>query len=426
MDQENTLILSLRIEVTQLRRTEVIETMNRTLPDVHHPQLTRGLLFLMALTCGFTVANVYVNQTLLASMAQTFGGTITQIGWVATLAQVGYALGNLFLVPLADMVERRRLMLVLLGIVSISIAAAAVSPNMNWLISIHLVIGITTVIPQVVVPMAASLVIAEQRGRVLGNVAIGLVCGILGARFVSGWIDAIYGWRVMYWISFGCMIGLMILVRSLFPRSYGRAEMTYRALIASLLPLIRKEQVLRKTCISQAFVFGAFSVFWTTLALLLASPAYSLGSGAVGMVGLVGIGGAFATPLVGRVIDRMGAVFAGRVCTAAALFSYLLLLLWGERLMVLVFAAFLITVGTQANQVACQARLFEQSSEARNRLNGLYMVATFLGGALGSYLVLLAWSHWQWGGVCVTGLSMLLISSIGLIDRGNSFGTSNG
>jgi len=125
-------------------------------------------------------------------------------------------------------------------------------------------------------------------------------------------------------------------------------------------------------------------------------------------------------------IDRMGAVFAGRVCTAAALFSYLLLLLWGESLLVLVFAAFLLTVGTQTNQVACQARLFEQASEARNRLNGLYMVATFLGGALGSYLGLLAWSHWQWVGVCVTGLSMLLISSIGLIDRGNSFGTSNG
>lgn len=132
----------------------------------------------MALTCGFTVANVYVSQTLLASMAQTFGGTITRIGWVATLAQVGYALGNLFLVPLADMVERRRLMLVLLAIVSLSLAAAAVSPNMNWLISIHFVIGMTTVIPQVVVPMAASLVEAEQRGRVLGNVAIGLVCGI--------------------------------------------------------------------------------------------------------------------------------------------------------------------------------------------------------------------------------------------------------
>ena len=125
-------------------------------------------------------------------------------------------------------------------------------------------------------------------------------------------------------------------------------------------------------------------------------------------------------------IDRMGAVFAGRVCTAAALFSYLLLLLWGESLLVLVFAAFLLTVGTQTNQVACQARLFEQASEARNRLNGLYMVATFLGGALGSYLGLLAWSHWQWAGVCVTGLSMLLISSFGLIARVNSRGTSKG
>ncbi|WP_223067958.1 MFS transporter [Paenibacillus caui] len=390
--------------------------------ETFRPKLTHGLVFLMTLTCGFTVANVYLNQTLLASMAQTFGVTVAQIGLVATLAQVGYALGNLFLVPLGDMMERRRLILILLGLVSLSLAAVASSMSLIWLVVFHFTVGLTTVIPQIVVPLAASLAQAEQRGKVLGNVAIGLVCGILGARLISGWVDGLFGWRAMYWISFSCMVLLMALIRTRFPRSRSSTAMSYLGLIKSLGPLLRREQVLRQACVSQGLVFGAFSVFWTTLAFLLKSPAYSLGTETVGLVGLVGIGGAFATPVIGRLVDRKGAVFAGIACTAVALMSFVLFLFGGYSLPAVVFAAFLLTVGTQANQVACQARIFALSAEMRSRLNGLYMVSTFLGGALGSYLGVLAWSRWQWAGVCITGIAMILVSFSGLIRWRNTSG----
>lgn len=165
-------------------------------------------------------------------------------------------------------------------------------------------IGICTVIPQIIVPLVASLVDEKVRGKVLGNVAIGLVCGILGARFVSGLIDVHFGWRAMYWVSFASMLVIIVLTRLLLPKSQGVASMKYSELLTSLGPMFIQEKVLRQACISQGMIFGAFSVFWTTLGFLLQSPSYSYGSDVVGLVGLVGIGGAFATPIIGRVIDK--------------------------------------------------------------------------------------------------------------------------
>ncbi|MBU7315404.1 MFS transporter [Paenibacillus oleatilyticus] len=379
--------------------------------------LTRSLVFLMALTCGFTVANVYINQTLLVGMAHTFQTTEVQIGLVATLVQIGYAFGNLFLVPLGDRVERRRLIIALLGLVSLALALAAMAPSASWLIAAHLLIGATTVVPQIVFPWAAELVDVRQRGNVLGKVAIGLICGIFGARLLSGIVDAQLGWRAMYWISLACMLLLIGWVRWKFPRSKPSATLTYGALLRSLGPLFLKESVLRQACLSQGMVFGAFSVFWTTLAFLLKSPTYSLGSEFVGIVGLIGFGGVFASPVVGRIIDRKGAWFANLLCLLVVAASFLLLAISSNRLPILLLGAFLLTVGTQANQVACQARIFALSAAARSRLNGLYMVSTFLGGAAGSYLGVLAWSHGQWSMVCLTGALMAAASFGGLAGR---------
>ncbi|MCM3268996.1 MFS transporter [Paenibacillus elgii] len=379
--------------------------------------LTPNLVFLMAATCGFTVANVYINQTLLVSMAHTFRTTEVQIGLVATLVQIGYALGNLFLVPLGDRVERRRLIIALLGFVSLALTLAALAPSASWLIAAHLLIGATTVVPQIVFPWAAELADVRQRGNVLGKVAIGLICGIFGARLLSGIVDAQLGWRAMYWISLACMLLLIGWVRWKFPRSKPSGALTYGALLRSLGPLLLKEPVLRQACLSQGMVFGAFSVFWTTLAFLLKSPSYALGSEFVGIVGLVGFGGVFASPVIGRIIDRKGAWLANLLCLLVVAASFLLLAISGNRLPVLLLGAFLLTVGTQANQVACQARIFALSAEARSRLNGLYMVSTFLGGAAGSYLGVLAWSHGQWSMVCLTGSLMVAASFGGLVGR---------
>lgn len=379
------------------------------LEDLIRSGPSKGLIALMVITCGFTVANVYLNQTLLVDMAKTFDSTVAEIGGVTTLTQVGYAIGNLLLVPLGDMFERRRMIVFLLLAVSLSLLSAALSSSLTWLIVSHFAIGITTIIPQLIVPLAASMANDRNRGKLLGTVAIGLVCGILGARIVSGIVDSIWGWRVMYWISFGFMLLLTLLIRFRLPQSQGETALPYRQLLLSLGPLFVKQKALQSACLSQGMVFGSFSVFFTTIGFLLQSPPYEYGSAVVGLVGLVGIGGAVATPLIGLIIDRKGAALANKICMLAAMASFLISAVAAYWLPGLIGSALLLTVSTQANQVACQAKIFELSANARSRLNGLYMVFTFIGGAIGSYVGVWAWSNWQWSGVCVVGSIMVFI-----------------
>ncbi|WP_445491354.1 MFS transporter [Niallia sp. 03133] len=379
------------------------------------PVLTKKLIFILAAACGFTVANVYLNQTLLVSMANTFAVSAASIGIVATLTQAGYALGNLFIVPLGDILERKKLILTLLSIVSILLASAALSMNVLWLIGVNLLLGFATIIPQIIVPLAVHLASENNRGKVLGNVTIGLVCGIFGARIISGFADSHFGWRSMYWISFAGTILLFFLLLLFLPTSKGNKTVSYKKLLASLGPLFLKEKVLQKACLSQGMMFGAFSVFWTTLVFFLSSPPYSYGSKMAGIIGLVGIAGAFAAPIIGRIIDQKGSGFATALCMSFSLLAYIILATLGHWLPGLIVGALLITVGTQANQVACQASIFQLSPEQRNRLNGLYMVSTFLGGALGSYLGVFAWSRWHWFGVCSVGMIMIGIAFTSLI-----------
>lgn len=379
------------------------------------PVLTKGLILLMAAACGFTVANVYLNQTLLVSMGNTFHVSATSIGIVATLTQVGYAFGNLFLVPLGDIFEQRKLILCLLSAVCAILAATALSINVTWLIAANFLLGFVTVVPQIIVPLAANLAAEGNRGKVLGTVAIGLVCGILGARFISGFVDSHYGWRSMYWVSFASTIVIIIFIAMYLPKSKGNQVIQYKKLLASLGPLFIREKTLQKACLSQGMMFGSFSVFWTTLVFLLSTSPYSYGSAMAGLIGLVGIAGAFATPMIGRVIDKKGPKFANTLCMLTSLIAFLISIFLGYWLPGLLLGALLVTVGTQANQVACQATIFQLSPEKRSRLNGLYMVSTFLGGALGSYLGVLAWSKWHWYGVCIVGMLMIGIGFGSLI-----------
>lgn len=372
--------------------------------------LTKRIVWLLSATAGFTVANVYLNQTLLVSMADSFAVSETQIGMIATLSQIGYAFGNLFLVPLGDLYERKRTILLLLLFVCVGLLASALAQNFIWMVIASLFLGFVTIIPQIVVPLAASLAKANERGRILGNIAVGLVSGILGARLVSGFVDAQFGWRAVYLLSLGFTILLLVLIRLGLPKNKESQNMSYKQLLLSLGPIFVKENVLRRVCLSQGMMFAAFSLFWTTLVFLLTSPPYSYGSGAVGTIGLVSIGGAFAAPVIGRFIDSKGASLANMICMVIGLLSFIVAFAGGGFLPAVIASALLVTVGTQANQVACQAKLFQLSPEKRSRLNGIYMVSTFLGGALGSYVGVQAWSHFHWTGVCTAGLIMVAIS----------------
>ena len=374
------------------------------------PALNQMTVTVMSVACGLTVSNVYLNQPLLAEIGHAFHADARHAGAVTTLTQIGYTLGILLLVPLGDALERRRMILILLAAVTCALTLAAIAPNLVWLAAAGLLIGLTTIIPQIVIPLAASLVDADRRGQIVGRVSSGLLIGILGGRVVSGVLGQHLGWRFVFALASALMVALAIAVLKWFPRSRTTATMPYGALMRSLPALLREEPALRQACLFQAMAFGSFTAFWTALPFFLSTPPYHYGAAAAGMFGIVGIGGALAAPVVGKLADRRGPLWANGIAMSLTLLSYLVFRLGGMHLACLILGVLLLDVGVQANQVANQTRLFSLRPDARNRLNAVYMVGAYTGGSLGSFLGAWAWTRNGWPGVCAVGLTLLLIA----------------
>src|SRR3954451_19830446 len=284
--------------------------------------IEKRTLRMMAIGCGLAVANNYYSQPLLADMGRDFGVPDRQMGLVAMLSQVGYALGLLLFVPLGDRLERRSFILVMLGAVTVALLGVAVAPSFAWLAAASLAVGVTTITPQLLVPFAAHLADPEERGRVVGTVMSGLLIGILAARTVSGLVGEYLGWRAMYGVAAAVMVALALALRWLLPRSQPEdSGISYLGLLRSIGGLLGGEPVLRQSCLFGAMSFGAFSAFWTTLAFHLAGPPFGYPSGVVGLFGLVGIAGALAAPVAGRLADRCSprmTIGAGLACVLLA------------------------------------------------------------------------------------------------------------
>lgn len=366
--------------------------------------IPRRTLWAMAIGSGLAVANNYYNQALLADMGRRFGVPDRRMGLIATLSQVGYAVGLLLFVPLGDRLERRSLILTTLGAVTVALIGVATAPNFAWLAAANLAVGIATITPQLLVPFAAHLAEPAERGRVVGTVMSGLLIGILSARTVGGLVGDRLGWRAMYAIAAGLMVILAMALRRLLPRSEPeRTGMSYLGLLGSLGGLLRDEPVLRQSCLFGASSFGVFAASWTTLSFHLAGPPFGYSGGVVGLFGLVGIVGALAAPLVGRLADRRDArrtILLGPGCVLASfgLFAAAGRTLWG-----MVSGVVLLDLGAQSCHISNQSRIYAVRPEARSRMNTAYMVSCFTGGAVGSGLGAWGWGSAGWEGVCLVG-----------------------
>ena len=361
----------------------------------------------MAVGSGLAVANIYYVQPLLADMGRYFGVPDRRMGLVAMLSQVGYAAGMFFFVPLGDRLERRSFILVTLAAVTIALVGMATAPSFLWLAAASLVVGVTSVAPQLLVPFAAHLADPSERGRVVGTVMSGLLIGILAARTVSGVVGEYLGWRSMYGIAAAVMVALALALRERLPRSQPEPlEVSYIGLLLSIGGLLRDEPVLRQSCFFGAMGFGAFSTFWTTLAFHLARPPFEYGSGVVGLFGLVGIVGALAAPVAGRIADRRSArwtIGAGLTCV---LLAYVVLYALGRTIVGMVLGVIVLDLGAQSAHISNQSRIYAVRPEARNRMTTAYMVTYFVGGAVGSSAGAWGWGRAGWGGVCLVGLGM--------------------
>ena len=361
----------------------------------------------MAVGVGAIVANGYYIQPLLAVIGRSFHASVSTIGSLAMLTQIGTALGMLLFVPLGDKYERRSLITLLVSAAAISLALLAASANLAWLLLACFAVGATAATVHVIVPLAAHLAPERERGRIVGFVLSGLLIGILLARTFSGFWGSAFGWRSVYWFGSAVMLLLAVTYRRMLPRVDPVFHLPWSALMGSLVGLVRKHSILRQASFSGAMSFGAFSTFWTTLIFLLGTPPFHYGAKAAGLFGLVGVVGAAGAPLVGHFADKKGtwtAVLLGLLITAS---GFLVLLAAGKTLPGLILGVILLDAGVQATHVANQTRIYALDPEARSRLNTVYMVSYFVGGALGSFFGTVCWIHAKWTGVCLLALGML-------------------
>lgn len=371
--------------------------------------LSKSLVLLMAITAGMGVANLYYNQPLLGNIGHTFHADAHQTGNITMFTQIGYAIGMFFFVPLADIKERRNLITVLLIAVTLSLIGVATAQNLLWIDLASLAVGVTTIVPQIMIPLAATLAPPKEQGKVIGTVLSGLLFGVLLARTVSGLIGGTFGWRWMFWIAAALMLVLALFLRVALPKNEPDTSIAYRHLFVSIFQLIKKHRTLREAAFVGAMMFGSFSSFWTSLTYFVESPVYHFNSQIAGLFGLVGVVGASCAPIVGRFADRLSPKAIIGVLMSVGLLSFILFGTSGQFLWALIVGIILLDLGVQGTQVANQARIYPLAPEARGRINTVFMVSTFLGGALGSSIGSYAWKEWGWHGVCtVSGIMVSL------------------
>ncbi len=372
------------------------------------PPLPSSTVWLMASAAGLIVANIYYAQPLLADIARAFGLTVTRAGGIAMLCQVGTATGMFLFVPLGDKFERRGLITLLLCAAALSLALVAVAQNTLWLALASFAVGATGATVHVVVPFAAHLASPRERGKVVGSVLGGLLFGILLARTFSGFVGAAFGWRAVYATAAVAMILLAVVLRFRLPRSVPEQVISWPALIRSAFGLAVRHAALRESAIIGAMLFCAFSAFWTTLIFLLQSPPYHSGSTVAGLFGLVGAVGALGARTVGHLADKHGPRVTVAVGLWMSLAAFILMAVAGRSMLGLIAGVILMDLGVQIAHVSNQTRIYSIDPNARSRLNMVYMVTYFTGGASGSYLGALAWHRFGWLGVCSLAIAALL------------------
>lgn len=366
--------------------------------------LSKSLVLIMAAAGGVVVANLYYAQPLLSEMSRTFKVSEGSIGIVAMLTQIGYATGMFFILPLGDIKERRKLIVLMLYLASGGLLLMSVSFNIALLLFAAFAVGFTSVVPQLIVPLAAQLAPPRDRGRIIGIVMSGLLIGILLSRTFSGIIGGAFGWRVVYIIGTVLMILLATILKVILPITLPTSDIKYTKLLKSLWGILKTEPVLKEASINGAMMFATFSAFWTSLIFLMESPVYKLGAQAAGLFGLVGVGGALAAPLIGRIADKKSPRFTVGIAIMISTLSYICFWTLGFKIWGLVIGVILLDLGTQSGLVSNQARTQALSAEKRNRINTIFMVSYFIGGSLGSVLGAYSWAHFGWNGVCAVGL----------------------
>lgn len=371
-------------------------------------KLTNSVLYLMSISAGLVVANLYYSQPLLNQIGETFNVGESAASNVVLAAQLGYAIGLLIIIPLGDMVSNIKILKVDFVVMLIALLAAATSTSLWALVISCLFIGISSAIPQFFVPMAANLADDDNRSRAIGVMMTGLLIGIIGSRVISGFIGEQFGWQTMYYVSAIVMVILFITLYFKLPRINPHYKGTYGELIKSMWKFFKTEPTLRLAIMRGTLSFMGLSAMWTTLVFVM-KDSFGYGSSITGLFGLLGIVGALGANVVGKLNDRYSKNKIITVGILLLLFSWLLFLFSTHFIIGIALGIITVDLGQQTIHITNQNIILAKIPGARNRINTIYMVIFFIGGALGASLGSIAYEDYGWSGVSIFGLSLTIL-----------------
>ncbi|KKX49558.1 MULTISPECIES: MFS transporter [Sphingobacterium] len=366
----------------------------------------KWIIPVMSFSAGTIVANVYYSQPILRNIAESLGKSENAVGKIAVLAQLGYGLGMFFLLPLGDKLNRKKLILSICLTLIVMLLILANTTNFTLLLVLSFIIGVCSTPAQIILPMSAALG-KENRGKNVGIVFSGILCGILGSRLLSGALTDLWGWQSVFLCSAILVSISSLLLFFLLPEMPAKFKGSYFGLLKSTISLIGQYKILRQASLLGSFTFGVFCSFWTTLTFHLSEEPFHYPASTIGLFGLIAIGGALVAPYFGKMADK-GQVFKNLYLTVGMLFlSILVMWFFPHSIWVLIIAIFFLDIGVQATQITNFTRIYSLDEQAHSRLNTVYMTTYFIGAGTGTFFGLLSWSLGGWD----FALSQMLIWS---------------
>ena len=372
--------------------------------------LSPALIVLMSVATGLAVASNYYAQPLLDTIARNFSLSASTAGFIVTAAQLGYAAGLLFLVPLGDMFERRMLIVSMTLLAAGGMLITASSQSLGMLILGTALTGLFSVVAQILVPLAATLATPDKRGKVVGTIMSGLLLGILLARTVAGLLANLGGWRTVFWVASVLMALMAIALWRGLPKMKSETHLNYPQLLGSVFSLFIHDKLLRTRAMLGCLTFANFSILWTSMAFLLAAPPFNYSEGMIGLFGLAGAAGALGARPAGGFADKGKSHLTTTAGLLLLLLSWLAIWFGHTSVPMLIIGILVLDLTVQGVHITNQTVIYRIHPDARNRLTAGYMTSYFIGGAAGSLTSASAWQHAGWAGVCLAGVTVAVLN----------------